>query len=469
MSIFLLIYFIVMVVILFGITIFVHELGHFWVARKLGMHANVFSIGFGHAIWKKEKDGVVYKVGWIPFGGYVSLPQMEPGRPRYTDEHGKEIVLPRIEPWKKIAVALAGAAGNILLAVVLAVVVFWVGKPSTLQESSSAIGFVEPDSAAYQAGLRTGDEIVAVNGQEVDSWDDINLSVALSESPTIDLTVRPRGQEAARRITLDAEYGALGVQRVKGLPGIAPPAYCVVGRTLPGSSAAEADLQPGDLMLSLNGQPLHSPAHMKEVVQGAKGQAVPLVIERGGQRQTVMVTPQWNEEEEEARIGVAFNPYHFSTEKLVHPSPWEQIKGHASLIFTTLRALVTPSTAKDAANAIGGPPMIFYYIYAMLKTSFKMALWFTCLLNVNLAIINLLPFPVLDGGHVVFALIEWVARRPVHERVVNAITTACALLLIAAMLFLSVRDLNTMWGWRNGGADEPPDQESVPDAPAGSQ
>jgi regulator of sigma E protease len=331
------------------------------------------------------------------------------------------------------------------------------------------VGFVDPESAAYAAGLRTGDEILSINGERVSNWDEINISVALSETPAIALVVRPQGNEDGRELILDAEYGALGVERVKGLPGVAAPAYCMVGRTQPGSSAEAAGLLPGDLMISLDGQMLQSPAHMKMLVQETKGRTVPLLIERNGESMTVMVTPQWEEEAQEARIGVAFNPYHFNKHKLVHPAPMDQVKGHASLIFTTLKALVTPSTAKDAANAIGGPPMIFYYIYAMLKTSFKMALWFTCLLNVNLAIINLMPFPVLDGGHIVFALIEWVARRPVHERVVNAITTACAVLLIGAMLFLSARDINTMWGWRED-AREPPatatPAETVPAPPA---
>ncbi len=130
--------------------------------------------------------------------------------------------------------------------------------------------------------------------------------------------------------------------------------------------------------------------------------------------------------------------------KMVHPRPSEQIKEHASMIFTTLKALVTPKTAKKAGKAIGGPPMIFQYLWVMLKTSFIMALWFTCLLNVNLAIINLMPLPVLDGGHIVFSLIEMVTRRPVHERIIGGMTAVFAVLLISAMLFLSYRDIERM-------------------------
>ena len=184
------VYFVFMVLLLFGVTIFIHELGHFWVARRLGMRADVFSIGFGHAIWKRERGGVIYKVGWIPFGGYVALPQMEPGGGRTEDEDGNEIALPRVEPGKKIAVALAGAAGNVVLAILLAYVIFWAGKPSMLDETSSAIGFVREGSVAYEVGLRSGDRIAEVNGDPVSNWQDVAIAAALRNE--VDLVVEQK-------------------------------------------------------------------------------------------------------------------------------------------------------------------------------------------------------------------------------------------------------------------------------------
>lgn len=454
-------YFAAMVLILFGITIFVHELGHFLVARKLGMRADVFSIGFGHAIWKKEHDGVLYKVGWIPCGGYVSLPQLEPGGGKTLDEEGNEVPLPRVEPWKKILVALAGAAGNILLAVVISFVIYWHGKPASLSEVSTVVGFVDTNSVAHAKGLRIGDEILRVNDKAVDSWDEVILAAALSK--TDDVRVLVSGDEGERLITLGTEGGALGVRGVSGIPGVEGPSYCVVGSTVEGSSAEEAGLLPGDIVVSFNGVRLHIIPQMVEEVGKVPSQSVPVVVERQGEQVELTVTPRWNEDEKMVMIGIKFDHYHVNMEKLVHPTPAKQLTEHAGMIFTTLKALVTPKQSKKAAQAISGPPMIFRFLWAMLQTSFIMALWFTCLLNVNLAIINLVPLPVLDGGHIVFALIEWVARRPVHERVVTSITTVFALLLIGAMVFLSFRDIdrmvNPMRGLESAEPDSPPTEE----------
>jgi regulator of sigma E protease len=457
-------YFTVMVLILFGITIFIHELGHFLVARRLGMRADVFSIGFGHAIWKKEHGGVLYKVGWIPCGGYVALPQMEPGGGRTLDAEGREVRLPRVAPWKKILVALAGAAGNMVLAVILAFVIYWHGKPSSLQEVSTVVGFVDTNSVAHARGLRIGDEILRVNGRAVDSWDDVNLATALSETDDVSLLVRGVGGE--RSITLATEDGALGVRGINGIPGVEGPSYCVVGSSVEGSSAEEAGLLPGDMVLSFNGVRLHSIHHMVEEVGKVPDQAVPIVVERMGEQVNLQVTPRWNEAEQMVMIGIRFDQFHVNMQKRVHPTPAEQLSGHAGMIFTTLKALVTPKQAKKAARAIGGPPMIFQYLWAMLQTSFIMALWFTCLLNVNLAIINLVPLPVLDGGHIVFALIEWVARRPLHERVVTSITAVFATLLIGAMLYLSYRDIDRMVNPMGAEPDETEEAAPRPGTPA---
>ena len=447
-----------MVLLLFGVTIFIHELGHFWVARRLGMRADVFSIGFGHAIWKKEVDGVLYKIGWIPFGGYVALPQMEPGGGKTVDEDGNEVSLPRVEPWKKIAVALAGAVGNVILAVIIAYVIFWAGKPAMLDETSSAIGYVKEDSVAHEMGLRAGDVIKEINGSQVGNWQDVAIGAALRNA--VDLVVEQ--STGTVKVHLDTEAGALGIKGVRGIPGVSGPSYCIVGGTEEGASAEEAGVKARDRIIAIDGIEILSIPQMKNLVEERRDQVLDLTLEREGEQLIVQVTPRLEIREIEGGdpiegvfIGITFTRYPVNRAVLVHPPPGQQVRSHAGLIFRTLRALVTPKEAKNAAGAIGGPPMIFQYLWAMVTIDFRLALWFTCLLNVNLAIINLLPIPVLDGGHITFSLTEMITRRPMNERFVVRITTVFAVLLISAMLFLSYRDFDRIFSSpEDGGASK---------------
>jgi regulator of sigma E protease len=226
-----------------------------------------------------------------------------------------------------------------------------------------------------------------------------------------------------------------------------------------GSSAEAAGVLPDDTIVEFNGIRLFSRAQLQDLVQVFPDQEVPMKVERDGDEIELFVTPAFDEELGRAMIGVRFNDFAVDPTQLVHPPPMQQIRQHASLIFRTLRALVTPREAKIAASQIGGPPMIFIYLWYMVKTGLVMALWFTCLLNVNLAIINLMPLPVLDGGHIVFALIEMGLRRPLNEKLVGRITAVFAVLLISAMLFLSVRDVDRFRGAASAPA---PAEETAP-------
>ena len=430
-------YFALMVVLLFGVTIFVHELGHYLVARWCGMVVDVFSIGFGPAIWKKKHNGITYKIGCIPFGGYVALPQMEPGSGQKKDdekdagEKAEERVFPAVAPWKKILVALAGATGNIILAVIISYIVYWGGKSYAPVENECIIGYVETNSVAYAQGLRMGDVIREVNGKSVGNWDSFILSTALQDDLLLTVA-KTDGQTVQMPITTE-EF--MGGQMIRG---IAPVNYCYILEIRPGSSAEESDLRPKDKIVEFNGIKLYSREQFTELVNQASGQQVPIKIERKDQTVEMQVTPRYDEEAKRALIGIVFNT--FDVKK-----PWAQIKAHSMLIVRLLRALVTPKEARNAAGAVGGPVAIFQMFWLYVQTGLIMALWFTGLLNVNLAILNLLPIPVLDGGHIMFSLWEWITGRPVHEKIVEWLVNIFATLLIVLFLFLTYRDV-TRWG-----------------------
>ncbi|MBI2438159.1 MAG: site-2 protease family protein, partial [Lentisphaerae bacterium] len=436
------IYLTLIVLLLFGAAIFAHELGHFLMARVFNMVVETFSLGFGPAIWKKKQGGTTYKIGIFPIGGYVELPQMDPtgglpaAKPKQTD--GAESVaapqggaslpptplskpLPPVAPWKKICVAGAGAAGNLTLAVLIAWIVYFFGKPSTPGERSAIIGFVDTNSSAYSQGLRLGDEILAINGVSVRNWSEVIQECARFEQVAFTI----RRVEDSKIITVPTEKNALGFRIVDGLREVS---LCKVLAVEEGGSAAQAGVRPEDVI--------------------KRFLATPLEVERGGEILLLSVAPQPDPALLRARIGIRFDPLAVDYDQIVYIPPGVQLKSHATSILRAVRSLLTPREARSTAEGLGGPLMIIYIIFDAVRKGLMIALWFMCLLNVNLAIINLLPIPVLDGGHILFALWELLTRRAVHPRVAVAIHQLFFALLIAAIILLTGRDTQRLFKLR---------------------
>lgn len=449
------------VVLFFGVTIFIHELGHFLVARWCGLQIQAFSIGFGPAIWSKKVNGVVYKIGCLPLGGYVALPQLDPnamsavqGDQKEDGDERTEEPLPYVAPWRKILVSLAGAAGNVLLAIVLAWFVFLRGMPATIANQETVIGYLDPSSGLYEQGARIGDRIISVEGVSVAVWSQFVQEAAMHDEVQLGLA-RPDGTELA--VEVATEPWQYGVRMVQGVEPFEP---VVVDAVDPDMSAAAAGVLPGDEILSFAGADVFGRAHLIDLVQQHADTPQEMVVKRRTDAGTEDVALQVSAEMDPAlerprpRIGISFRmpEQQMDTGSRVHPRPMAQVKLHASAIFRFLRDLVRPRTSARAANMVGGPVAIIMYYFGMVQASFMLAVWFTGFLNINLAIINLLPIPVLDGGHIVFALWEWIFRRPVHARVVNTLVNVFAVLLIGVFLLLTFRDVDRspLGGWVRG-------------------
>ncbi len=448
------IYYAIVLIVFFGITIFVHEFCHFMAALYCGLVVDTFSIGFGPAIWKKKIKGIVYKIGWIPFGGYVALPQLDPSgmstiqgnekdgnkEPKEAEKENEEEIrdMPPISAWKKILVAVAGPAGNIILAIAFAWIIY-LNPNAVTGESMPLVVEVATNSVAFERGLHSGDEIVAVNDESVNTWNEYVIECHLrgGESNGVCLTVK--SNENIKKITTPTGKAKNGINHVEGV-SIAPPP-CQIGRTLPGGSAVKAGIKSGDIVVNFNDMPVDSWEQFVLLVEDSEEKEQPIIVKRKGKLIKLTVKPMYNSQYKKVMIGVA--PGGLGVMQwMQYKKPFAQIKYDTKGIVRILRALVSThkGEAKHAAQALGGPLMIFAVLWMSIKISFLNAIGFIRFLNVNLAILNLLPIPVLDGGHIVFAFIEGVTRKKIHPKILNLLVNIFAALLISAMLILTYRD-----------------------------
>jgi len=438
------------VVLLFNLLIFVHELGHFLAARWRGLKIDRFAIWFGKPIWKKKINGVEYALGTIPAGGYVSLPQMATMEAIEGKGESTGKPLPPISALDKIIVAFAGPLFSFLLAVAFAVVVWQVGRPLNQDDNSTTVGWVEPNGPAWSAGLRPGDQIVSIDGYPVTQFtaptaDSITWRIITSEGTNISLKYLRDGKEGLaqaipyRRPTEWYERKAL--RQVL----ISPVQKAVIYEVATNSPAALAGLKRGDEVVAINGQKIysfHSVLYEEAQLNPGPVKALTLTIRRGGE----LVEREIKAEKpiKPAASGPSFGivAWQGSTNVVLqHPSPQEQIESSAGQIFATLKVVFSRKT-DVGFQQLGGPVMIgrLYTSLFASENGWRLVLWFSVVLNVNLALLNLLPFPVLDGGHITLALFEAVRRRPVSATVLQYLQTACAVVLIGFMLFIAFFD-----------------------------
>lgn len=448
------------VLLLFNLLIFVHELGHFLAARWRGLKIERFAIWFGKPIWQKEINGVTYCLGSIPAGGYVALPQMA-AMDAIEGKGSTTGPLPPISALDKIIVAIAGPVFSFGLALVFAVLVWGIGRPVSETETTTTIGYVVKGSPAEMAGLRAGDKIIEVDGYPVDRFagigDTVMWRIVRSEGEVIPITVLRDGKEL--KVEAKPTREKTEVWERKSLRQIQIAAYQtpVVAKVEEHSPAALAGLKPNDVIIAANGVKLFSPAMVADEVRKNPNQPITLTIERGKETKDVTMTPVmpegWAtdssipEEDKFPKLGIAWELG--GKMDVDYPEPITQIKASVSGMVSTLGAVVSRKSDIGLQH-LSGPVGIVRIYYRLFESEqgWRLAIWFSVVLNINLALLNMLPIPVLDGGHITLAIIEAIRRRPVNVKIIGFIQTGCALLIIGYMLFVTFFDAQDWRPWK---------------------
>lgn len=457
-----------LVVMFFNVMIFVHELGHFLAGKWRGAYIDRFQIWFGKPIWQKKISGVQWGIGWIPAGGFVSLPQLADMQSIEGEADIPKNLKP-LKPLDKVIIAAAGPLFSLLLAYVFAVVVWVVGKPVS-ELPTTTIGYIPADSPAAQAGLLPGDRIRAIDGQAVEKWmgnmEGVRELVAMSEHEKISFTIdRPQADGSTQQLTIESGYKLpetkwwqrTGMRQV----GIMPAAPAIIGDIIPGSPAELAGLSKGQRIVKLNGTPVFSPVPVLEAAE--KGPLELTLQNADGSEVTTAITPalpaNWQGLEGASPImGFTWGDMDGAL-RTEHPGVQEQINQSFRWMGETLAKVAAPGSSVGMEH-LSGPVGIGNYLYQMLATEngWKLILWFAVVLNVNLAVLNILPLPIVDGGHVVLGTLEIIFRRPVGGKLLEWIQNAFLFLLLFFFLFVTFKDVGDMVG----GPDENTPQLPAP-------
>ncbi len=423
------------VALLFCGTVLVHELGHFLAARWFQLRIDAFSIGMGPVLWRRRVQGVDYRLSLLPIGGYVALPQMDITGSAFENEDAKAGRLQPVAPWKRIVVAFAGPSMNVAAAFLLCLTVWFFGKPYDAGPEPAVVGWVNGESPAQEAGLREGDRVFRVNGDAIEFWSDFIIACSLNKEVRLEVV---RDGEWVELPVLETKRNALGFLYLPGVGETERIDHVAVRRVLPGTPAERVGLEPGDVLRRVDGEEIIGGTFFWERVQAAEGAEVGLEVERSGRPIHLRVAPEKVEAEGETHwlIGIQMG----EVAAMVHPDPLVQMRYFSGSIFRTLRGLLRSRERGEAAQGIGGPGMMIGMIHSQVRLHPMQALWFTALINVNLAILNLLPLVVLDGGHITLALFEMLTGRPLHRRVVTVLANTMAVVLIGLMVTLTVKD-----------------------------
>ncbi len=441
-------------IVAIGVLVAFHEFGHFWVARKVGVKVLRFSIGFGKVFWSYQKTpaDTEYVLSVIPLGGYVKMVDEREGEVASED---LPFAFNRQPVWARTAIVAAGPIFNLLLAVALFWAVLVIGETGI----KPILGAVTQGTIAAQAGFIEGDEITAVNDKQTPTWMEAMESIittAMNDESTINITVKTASEEQLVRtltITESDKQDATALYKRLGFKPWSPSLMPIIGRVLPDSAALAAGLKPNDLIVSADNNPIKDWQQWVDVVKLHPDKTIALIIERDGMQMPLNITPKAVPvgDKTEGKIGAGV----FVPEGLIKSitveyslSPLEAIPAAFKTTYfystSTLKMMGRMFVGKASVKNLSGPISIAEYAGQSAEMGLTPFLKFLGLVSVSLGVLNLLPIPVLDGGHLLFFALEAIRRKPVSEKIqlfFQQVGVTLLMLLMAIAMFVDVQRL----------------------------
>ncbi len=432
-------------IIALGVLIFVHELGHFLVAKWLGVRVLKFSLGFGRKLIGRKRGETEYQIALIPLGGYVKLLGESSDEEVPESERSRSFATQSV--LKRTAIVLAGPVMNFVLALLVLPLVFMIGiQQPTYLSSEPVIGWVEPNSPAAQEGFLPGDRLVSLKGEPLEDWESFMTTVLISPNEELDIEFERNGQLMSRKLVPKADPNS-GAGRVGLEPEIPK---MVIAAMIEGKPAYQSGIKQGDVIVSINGAPRQDYLEMLRLIKENPGKQLTCEIRRGEETLSLVVTPIFNPEKESGEVGISFAPGFLDMEMMERrygffPAIRKGCHEAWRLIGLTFSVLGKLVTGKFSFRHLGGPITIVRFAGRAAEAGFAPWLQFVALLSINLAILNILPIPVLDGGHLTFFLIESVIGRPVSPQKQELAFKIGFVILITLMLVVTYFDLSKLF------------------------
>lgn len=417
-----------------GVLVFVHELGHFLAAKRVGIRVLKFQLGFNPTIVSFRRGDTEYGIGALPLGGYVKMAGESPEEPRT----GRSDEFLSKTKWQRFQVLIMGPAMNIVLAFVLTAIVLYQGaEVPAYEDQPPVVGVVMTGSPAEKAGLQKGDTILSVSDHPVGTWEQLFVAIASRGNREVPLKIARGGQELTRTVTPVVPPGQSRFEIAD--IGVLPNVHPHVRSVSPGQPAEKAGIKTGDIVIAVNGQPITFSGQLKEAISKHPEEQITVTVLRDGQQETIKATPQKSGSQGLLGIGIG------DEVKSIKPGFVEAIGmsvskniEYSGLIFQTVWGLITRETSP---KQLMGPVAIAQLSGESAALGWVALFSLMAMISLNLGILNLLPIPVLDGGHIFIMALEGIARRDFSVRLKEKMLLAGFVVLMMLMVTVIYNDL----------------------------